>query len=128
MNYNDLIPELTVTDIEESKAFYIDLLGFKVEYERPEDKFVFISLGGIQLMLEEGSQKELANLNYPFGKGINFSFGVDDVEKIYNKLKTSHYPIKRALEKRTFRVNDQFVTPLEFSVLDPDGYYIRITD
>ncbi len=128
MNYNDLIPELTVTDIEKSKAFYIDLLGFKIEYERPEDKFVFISLGGIQLMLEEAKQADLAQLNYPFGKGINFSFGVDDVEAIYKKLKADHYPIKRALEKRTFRVNDAFVTPLEFSVLDPDGYYIRITD
>ena len=41
MKYNDLIPELVVSDIEKSKEFYINHLGFKIEYEREEDKFFF---------------------------------------------------------------------------------------
>ena len=49
--FNSLIPELSVKSIEESKRFYIDILGFKLEYERPEDKFAFLSLGDIQVNL-----------------------------------------------------------------------------
>ena len=125
MKYNDLIPELIVSDIEKSKEFYINFLGFKIEYEREEDKFVFLSLNKIQLMLEQGTDEELSTMKYPFGNGVNFSFGV---EKIYKKLKEKNYPIKKDIEKRHFRVNDQALTHTEFSILDPDGYYIRITD
>ena len=52
MKYNDLIPELVVSNINISRDFYVNMLGFKVEYEREEDKFIFLSLGNIQLMLE----------------------------------------------------------------------------
>ncbi len=128
MNYNDLIPELIVSNITKSKEFYINILGFKIEYERKEDKFVFISLNNIQIMLEQGSLQQLNTLKYPFGRGVNFSFGVNNVEQIYNKLKSINYPIEAEIEKRSFRVNDKNVIQLEFSVQDPDGYYIRITD
>ena len=63
------------------------MLGFKVEYEREEDKFIFLSLGNIQLMLEEGSEDELSQMDYPFGKGINFTFGVNNVDELYSKFK-----------------------------------------
>ena len=59
MKYNDLIPELVVSNINISRDFYVNMLGFKVEYEREENKFIFLSLGNIQLMLEEGSEEEL---------------------------------------------------------------------
>lgn len=45
MRFNKLIPELTVTNIEKSKEFYTEILGFKIEYERKEDNFAFLSLG-----------------------------------------------------------------------------------
>ncbi len=32
-----LVPELIVTDIERSLAFYVGVLGFSVLYERPEE-------------------------------------------------------------------------------------------
>lgn len=51
MEFNRLIPELTVSDIEQSKDFYIGKLGFTLEYERPQ--FAFVSLEGSQFMLEQ---------------------------------------------------------------------------
>ncbi|MGU9504986.1 glyoxalase superfamily protein, partial [Bacillus paralicheniformis] len=53
MNFNKTIPELSVFDINKSKNFYLNVLGAKIEYERQEDKFVFLSLEENQLMLEE---------------------------------------------------------------------------
>lgn len=127
MKYNDLIPELIVSDIEKSKEFYIELLRFKIEYEREEDKFVFLFLNEIQLMLEQGSNEELKEMIYPFGKGVNFSFGMDNVEEVYKNFKEINYPIKSELKTMSFRVDDSKVTQKEFSIYDPDGYFIRIT-
>ncbi len=33
-------------------------------------------------MLEEGSTEELAQLTYPFGRGVNISFGIEDVPQL----------------------------------------------
>ena len=49
MDYQAVIPEFVVSDIEKSRHFYCDLLGFSVEYERPEEKFLFLSLEDCQL-------------------------------------------------------------------------------
>ena len=34
-------------------------------------------------MLEEGDAEELAQLTYPFGRGINISFGIEDVPQLH---------------------------------------------
>ena len=128
MKYNDLIPEFVVSNIDISKDFYVNMLGFKVEYEREEDKFIFISLGNIQLMLEEGSKEELSQMKYPFGKGINFTFGVNNIDELYSKFKIKKSLLKRDIEIREFRVNDEIIHVKEFSIIDPDGYFIRISE
>lgn len=128
MKYNDLIPEFVVSNIDISKDFYVNMLGFKVEYEREEDKFIFISLGNIQLMLEEGSKEELSQMKYPFGKGINFTFGVNNIDELYSKFKIKKSLLKRDIEIREFRVDDEIIYVKEFSIVDPDGYFIRISE
>ena len=88
MIFNKLIPELTVIDIVKTKHFYIDILGFTIEYEREADKFIFVSLDGSQFMFEEmhADGWNVATMEYPFGRGINFSIEVDDIDAIYEKL------------------------------------------
>ena len=58
MNYNAVIPEFIVSNLEQSRSFYCDLLGFTIEYERPEENFLFLWLEDCQLMLEEGTKDE----------------------------------------------------------------------
>ena len=55
MKFNKIIPELSVSNLEKSLVFY-QLAGFKIEYERPENRFVFLSLGEIQFMLQATPQ------------------------------------------------------------------------
>ena len=82
MKFNGLIPELSVSNINESKIFYIDILGFHLEYERLEDKFAFLSYGETQIMIEEiNGHWDTGELQYPFGRGINFQIETDDVYK-----------------------------------------------
>ena len=79
-------------------------------------------------MLEEGSEEELSQMEYPFGKGINFTFGVNNVDELYSKFKIKKNLLKRDIEIREFRVNDEIIYVKEFSILDPDGYFIRISE
>ena len=53
MKFNKLVPELSVSDLEITKKFYVDVLGFKIEYQRFEDKFLFLSYQGSQMMVQE---------------------------------------------------------------------------
>lgn len=39
MDYNAVIPEFMVSDVEQSRSFYCDLLGFTIEYERQKKTF-----------------------------------------------------------------------------------------
>ena len=61
MYWNKIIPELSVTNLENSLKFY-KTIGFKVEYDRPENKFAFISLDEIQFMLQEISDNDKWNV------------------------------------------------------------------
>ncbi|WP_342824766.1 VOC family protein [Candidatus Lucifugimonas marina] len=58
MEFNSLIPELIVSDIERSIHFYRDVLGFTVEYERQEEKFAFLAVENAQLMLLQDNENE----------------------------------------------------------------------
>ena len=88
MEFKELIPELSVFDIHETLDFY-KRLGFKVEYERPADKFVFMSFQGSQFMFEQIHENgwNTGSLKYPLGRGINFSIACDHVESLYKRLK-----------------------------------------
>ena len=86
MEFNKLIPELSVTNIDKSKEFYLNL-GFKIMYERKEDKFAFLELEGNQLMIEEINDNwNTGKLEYPFGRGINISMTVSDIDNYYQDL------------------------------------------
>ncbi len=88
MKYNTLIPELTVKNIERTKSFYVDIQGFDIEFERAEDKFVFLSFRDAQMMFEQfhDSGWTIAPLEYPFGRGINFEIGVDNLDLLYERV------------------------------------------
>ena len=130
MKFNKIIPELSVTNLEISLKFY-KTLGFKIEYERPENKFVFLSMGEIQFMIQEISDDdkwEVAPLSYPFGNGINFQLEVDNVEFIYNSLKENNYKIAFEIEENWYRQDNKLLGNKEFLVQDPDGYLLRFSE
>jgi len=129
MKYNSLIPELTVKDIDKTKEFYVKVLQFKVEYERFEDRFVFLSYEGNQMMFEQDNDNwSVGRLEYPYGRGVNFEMTVSDVESLYKRV--LDYGIKpfRDLKVSHYRKSDETIVQKEFLIQDPDGYLLRFTD
>ncbi|MGT2435473.1 VOC family protein [Bradyrhizobium betae] len=75
-----LVPELDVFDLEQSKNFWCEILGFRIAYQRPENRFMYIELQGSQVMLkQQNGNWETGALQRPLGRGINFQLFVDSV-------------------------------------------------
>ena len=130
LEFNKNIPELSVTNLENSLKFY-KTAGFKLEYDRPENKFAFISLGEIQFMLQEfyiTDKWNIATITYPFGNGINFQLEVDNIRQIYSNLKNANYEITFDIEENWYRQDNKLLGNKEFLVQDPDGYLLRFSE
>lgn len=130
MKFNKLIPELTVFDINETKDFYINILGFKLEYERIEENFVFLSFEDNQFMFEQIHEEgwNIGELTYPLGRGINFSIEVKDINKLYVKIKSHNKTIYRELMVNNYKAENETIEQKEFLIQDPNGYLLRFTN
>ena len=128
MKFNSLIPELSVTDINKSKEFYLSL-GFQIKYERVEDKFCFLELENNQIMIEQINDNwNTGTLEYPFGRGINISMSVSNVNELYQKIINKNIKPFKELETHSYRVDDINYEDIEFLIQDPDGYLLRFNN
>lgn len=128
MNFNSLIPELSVTDINVSKNFYLKL-GFNIKYERKENKFCFLELENNQIMIEEINDNwNVGKLEYPFGRGINLSMQIKNIDYFYQQLIHKNIKIFRELKTSSYQVNDKIYEDKEFLIQDPDGYLLRFNN
>ena len=124
-----LIPELDVADLQKSLAFYVGVVGCKLLYERPEERFAFLDLEGARLMLEEavgpGRRFRTAPLEYPYGRGVNFQIEIADVDRLYDRVCFAGFQIIIPIEERWYRRDAQELGNRQFVVADPDGYLLR---
>jgi lactoylglutathione lyase len=126
-----LVPEFVCSNFAESHRFYTELLGFRVLYSRPAERFAYLERDGAELMLEQSvSQGRLsprAELAYPFGRGINFQIQVCDVEPLHTAVLAAGVAIYLPLEERWYRREDDEIGVRQFAIQDPDGYLLRFS-
>lgn len=131
MEWNQIIPEFDVFDLQDTLHFYIDLIGFKVVYDRSEDRFAFLQLDRTQIMVQELNKEnnkwETGKLEYPLGRGVNFQIEVENIDEIYSNLKKANYDIFVPMEEHWYRKEDKLLGSKEFLVLDPNGYTLRFS-
>lgn len=127
-----LVPELAVTDVQTSLAFYTRLLGFEVVYDRPETRFAYLQRGEAQLMLDQHAEGvgwgTGAALERPFGRGINLQIEVESLEPLLARLAEANYPLFVQPEENWYRQDDVLHGNREFLVQDPDGYLLRFSE
>ncbi len=131
MNWNQMIPEFDIFNLEESLNFYTKLIGFHIEYDRKEDKFAFLQLENVQIMLQEidieNNKWGTGKLEYPLGVGINFQIEVQNIDEIYTRLKKANYKIFVEIEDHWYRKENTLLGCREFLVQDPNGYLLRFS-
>ncbi|MHB8670416.1 MAG: bleomycin resistance protein [Acidimicrobiales bacterium] len=137
-----LVPELDVTDLDASLRFYMGVVGFNLVFERPDERFAYLALGGAEMMVQEaagpGRRFRTAPLERPFGRGINLQIAVGDVDAVLAALMRAGIQPIVEVEDRWYDVN--VIAPAgrwnapgriragnrQFVVADPDGYLLRI--
>lgn len=124
-----LIPELDVHDLDRSLSFYVDTIGFRIVFARPEERFAYLDLDGVHLMLEEaagpGRRFHTAPLEFPFGRGVNFQIEIADVDGLHARALEARAAMVIPLEERWYRQGQIESGNRQFVVADPDGYLLR---
>jgi catechol 2,3-dioxygenase-like lactoylglutathione lyase family enzyme len=123
---NTLTPNLVVSDVARSMAFYRDRLGFSVETTVPEAAphvFAIMRSGpvGIYLNAPEPATEEYPSMKgKPLGGTFTMFIEVTGIERMYDEVK-AQIPIVAPLETKWYGV-------AEFVIADPDGYLITFAE
>lgn len=130
MKFLPILAEFLVTDFVKSFNFYVDIIGFKVEYKRDNPKFAFLSYNGSQIMIQKlkPGEKEEEKLEHPFGRGVNFQIETKSVQKIIDSLVRCNYPLKRGIKDSWYKAGEKSYGCREILVMDPDGYLLRFSE
>jgi catechol 2,3-dioxygenase-like lactoylglutathione lyase family enzyme len=122
-------PEVLVSDLEASRAFWCGLIGFEVAYERPEDRFVYLDLQGAQIMLcQRWGGWETGPLERPFGRGVMFQVYVDAIAPVLARLAAAGWPLHTATREAWRDCGGEQIGQREFFVQDPDGYLLMVAE
>lgn len=127
MEFAKLVPELVCSDLQRSLHFYRRVLGFRVAFERPEDRFVYLEREGAQIMLEQPTGRSFVSgdLAHPYGRGVNLMIEVADIADLYDRVQAASAAIYLDLEDRWYRRDQELLGNRQFIVQDPDGYLLR---
>lgn len=123
-----LVPELLVTDLDVSLAFWVQLCGFTVRYARLDEGFASLTLGAAHVMLDQsgtGRDWITGPLEHPLGRGINLQISVPDASTIAARLERAGIVLFMPLETKWYRIDDEEAGVRQFCVTDPDGYLLR---
>lgn len=116
--------ELFVKSVPDSMDFYTRVLGFDTVSYQPDDYSVFRK-GEIQIALQDQAQlpddHPLKPHHRPVGLGIEIVLEVKDVQAAYEQVQQEQWYITDTLAQRPWGLQD-------FRVIDPNGFYIRITE
>lgn len=127
MKFNNLIPELYVSDFKQSLKFYTDI-GFKIEYQRTNPDFAFLSFQKSQIMIQQQEPEwTTGKLEYPYGRGVNFQIEVHNINEIFSLITKNNYSVKTKIKENHYKKGNKVLICKEFLVMDPDGYLLRFS-
>ncbi|MFB2862449.1 bleomycin resistance protein [Aeromonas sp. MdU4] len=127
VDWNPMVPELSVSDLARSLAFYTGLLGFSVRYRRDDPPFAYLEQQQVQLMLEQVHPAgwQVGALEPPFGRGINLQMELTDIQPLLDRLQRNCIELYRQPAEVWYPVGEMLAGQREFLLQDPDGYLLR---
>jgi len=107
--------ELTVKDMEAAKDFYTRVLDFQIE-KVENAEYIALRNGHARIGLSTHSDLHDERV----GRGVEIVLEVEDVGQFHERAQSAGPTSIAALKKEPWGLTD-------FSVVDPDGYFIRVT-
>lgn len=124
--FQSITPNLIVRDIERSRAFYCDVLGFSVKETVPDASpfvFVWLERDGVSVFLNDAVTAAHAMPgaeDRPFGGTATLYFVVTDVDALHASV-AERTPI-------AMPIVTQFYGMREFGIIDPDGHFLMFAE
>ena len=117
--------ELFVQEMGVAVAVYTGAMGFDLLCEEPgyaslRRGEVILGLGPISKLPAEDEYFTRHISGHRRGLGVELVLEVDDLDGYHARILASEYEISEPLRERPWGLRD-------FRVVDPDGYYLRIT-
>ncbi len=125
-HFTKLTPNLLVTSVERSLAFYVDTLGFARGMTVPDESpFVFASVtsGPVEIFFNDAAAAEKEYPLFagrPIGCTGTLFIEVEGVDALHDRLKP--------IVKIVMPIVTQFYGMREFAFEDPDGYVITFAE
>ena len=124
MERTSLRLELLVRELGPSIEFYVRVLGFEQEAERPGG-YTPLARGSARIALNRHSDLDASDpirlgAHDKAGRGVELVLEVDDVEALHRHVVAPQWPRTAELERQPWGLTD-------FRLTDPDGYYWRVT-
>lgn len=125
-----LMVELLVQDFTASLVFWRDILGFRIAYQRPEQRFAYLEhKDGAQIMIcQRSGGWETGPLERPYGRGVMLQIYVARLDPVVAALDAAHWPVHTPLRESWRRTGDRESGSLEIVVQDPDGYLVMLAE
>jgi catechol 2,3-dioxygenase-like lactoylglutathione lyase family enzyme len=112
-------PQLLVTDITRSIAFYTEKLGFDLDF-RYEDFYAGMIKDGHSIHLKSGTPSTEERKNKRKNEDLDLVFSVDGIEALFIQLLNNPVEIIQPLRNMPYGK--------EFYLVDPDGYIISFLE
>jgi len=128
MKLTDVTPNLIVSDIDRSTAFYRDVLDFSIVTTVPESPpyvFVWLQRDDVNVFLNalRGAQEDLPELSErPIGGTLSLFMTIESEDVAGGVDAMCHAVGGKA--RLVMPLKDQFYGMREFAIEDPDGYVI----
>ncbi len=116
--------ELFVDDLAASTDFYSRVLGFVIGKRQP-DGYTLMTHEAVTLSLNRRANLPddhpiQANHGERLGRGVELVLEVDDIEAIFKRVHTANGALSSGMQHQPWGL-------IDFRVIDPDGYYWRVT-
>jgi predicted enzyme related to lactoylglutathione lyase len=112
-------PQLLVTDLERSLDFYIQKLGFEIDF-RYEDFYAGINRDGYTIHLKSGWPVFDERVNRLENEHLDLVFSVTDLDNLFESMKSLSVTIVQQMKVMPYG--------REFYIADPDGYVLAFLE
>ena len=113
--------EIFPADLDATADFYVKVLGFQLVCDERHMQSAYLSLQRDSVMIGAAARAEVReHLHRRPPMGVELVLEADDVDAELARVTASGWPVAEDLVERPWGLRD-------FRLLDPSGYYLRIT-
>lgn len=113
--------EIFPSDLDATADFYVRVLGFVLERDEPQAASPYLALRLDEVRIGAAARPEADSSPRRPPIGVELVLEFDDLDACHDRVVAAGWPIEDAMTTQPWGLRD-------FRLLDPSGYYLRLTE